>query len=248
MLTVCIAALRLEDKGDEKLLLLFFIAGILTCFFDFLTTETITLTIPLIIVLCVRFKNGKLKDFNRGIRFSIKAGTLWGCAYVMMWLAKWTISTVVLNTNAFKAAINQAEVRMVGRAASSLVAKYSGAIFRNIASIFPFSMAKTYGGVTLLIFGAAFLVFCILFLYKKNKKDMCQAWFLHLIMLIGAVPYVRYIALSNHSYLHYFFTYRAQLVTVTVLMYALFWSLDKKLIDKDLNKIKHFFRSDLRKS
>lgn len=238
MLVACVLILFIEDRGEEKLLELFFITGIITCFFDFLTTETITLTMPLIIVLCVKFRSGKLKDFKSGLLFSIKAGISWGMAYVLMWFAKWTISTVVLNTNTFKAALQQAKVRTAGSAGGSVAGKYAGAIFRNIASIFPFSLAKTYGGVILLIFLTAFLVFCIFFLYRKNKKNMQQAWFIGLLMLIGIVPYIRYIALSNHSYLHYFFTYRAQLVTVTVLIYAFIWSLDKKLINKRLKEIK----------
>ena len=236
MLLTCVAALLIEEKGDESLLPLFFITGMLTCFFDFLTTETITLTMPLVIVLCVRYGDGKVKDFKSGLKLSAKAGGLWGVAYTLMWLAKWTISTVVLKTNTFAPALGQAEVRAFGSVANSLMDKYIGAIFRNIALLFPFNFGKTYGQVILLILAVGFLVFCPLFLYKKKLKE---PWFLRLLMVISIVPYIRYIALSNHSYLHYFFTYRAQLVTVTVLIYAFFCSLDKKLIYKDLklNKI-----------
>lgn len=235
MLGVSIAALLIEEKGDEKLLPLFFAAGMLTSFFDFLTTETITLTMPLVMVLCIRQRKGMLKDFKSGFSLSTKAGALWAGAYALMWLSKWSISTLVLKTNTFKAALEQAEVRAVGGAASSLAAQYIGAVFRNIALLVPFNFGKTYGEVALLMLGAAFVVFCVLFLYKRRQQE---TWFLHLIMLIGLVPYIRYIVLSNHSYLHYFFTYRAQIVTVTVLLYALLSSLDQKLLQKDFKKIK----------
>lgn len=239
MLIACIAALLMEGEGDEKLLPLFFITGMLTCFFDFLTTETITLTMPLVMVLCVRHKKDTLKDFKSGLMLSVKAGTLWIGAYALMWLAKWTISTIVLKTNVFISAVGQAEVRAVGAAAESPLAKYFGAVFRNVALLFPFNFAKSYGELILLLLIAAFIIFCLLFLYKKKQQD----WFLKLLMLIGIVPYIRYITLSNHSYLHHFFTYRAQLVTVTVLIYALICSLDQKLIHKDFKKIKLLIKS-----
>ncbi|PHV72215.1 hypothetical protein CS063_01700 [Sporanaerobium hydrogeniformans] len=235
MLGVSIAALFMEDRGDEKLLPLFFTAGMLTSFFDFLTTETITLTMPLVMVLCIRQRKGVLKDFKSGFSLSIKAGALWAGAYALMWLSKWSISTLVLKTNIFKEALEQAQVRAVGDVASSLADQWIGAVFRNIALLVPFNFGKTYGEVILLILGAAFAMFCLLFLYKKKQQE---TWFLYLMMLIGLVPYIRYSVLSNHSYLHYFFTYRAQIVTVTVLLYAVLSSLDQKLLQKDFKKIK----------
>ena len=279
MLAACIFALLIEAKGDDKLLPLFFIIGMLTCFFDFLTTETITLTMPLIMVLCVRYKAEEIKAlksnlkesnktkplrsnlsehnktkscintevvikkegiqyFKNVLNFSIKAGILWCGAYMLMWLAKWGLSSIILKINAFEAALEQAEVRAIGNVAGSLIDQYIGAIFRNIALLFPLNYGKTYGEVILLFLGIAFVTFCVLFLYRKNKDKLRQSWFLKLLMLIGIVPYIRYVTLSNHSYLHYFFTYRAQLVTVTVLTYAFLESLDKKMINKDFSKLK----------
>lgn len=106
----------------------------------------------------------------------------------------------------------------------------SDAIFRNIALLIPFNFAKSYLGVVFLVLGTGFVLFCIWFLYRKKQTT---SWLMQLLILIGLIPYVRYIILSNHAYLHYFFTYRAQLVTVTVLGYAFCMSLDKKLIEKD---------------
>ena len=56
MAVICLLVTHMEDRGDEKLLPIFFISGMLTCFFDFLTTETITFTMPLVMVLCLRYK------------------------------------------------------------------------------------------------------------------------------------------------------------------------------------------------
>ena len=32
--------------------------------------------------------------------------------------------------------------------------------------------------------------------------------------IVGLIPYARYLVLHNHSYLHCFFTYRAQIATI----------------------------------
>lgn len=256
MAVICLLVTHMEDIGDEKLLPIFFISGMLTCFFDFLTTETITFTMPLVMVLCLRYKpvgailingskNNKSKRnkvnqdsncFKEAFNLSIKAGALWIIAYVLMWLAKWSLSSIILKINAFEAAIKQAEVRTIGNAAKSILEQYLGAVFRNIALLFPLNFGKTYGEVLLIFLGVFFLIGCIWFLYRKNKVE--DGGLLKLLGLIGMIPYIRYVALSNHSYLHYFFTYRAQLVTITVLIYIFFMSLDKKLINKKFFKLK----------
>jgi hypothetical protein len=52
-----------------------------------------------------------------------------------------------------------------------------------------------------------------------------------IFLLLGVLPYLRYLALSNHSYMHYFFTYRAQMVTVLAAFY-LTWEYGLKNLKK----------------
>ncbi|MGB4660068.1 MAG: hypothetical protein WBI07_12870 [Mobilitalea sp.] len=243
MLISCSAMLLTEAKHEEKLLPLFFITGMLTCFFDFLTTETLTLTMPLIMVLCVKNKN-KNKDKNKARKgmkselwFCVKAAALWGGAYSLMWISKWSLSSYFLQYNTFTDAIKNAQVRVTGDLEISLPRQCLEAVFRNIALLFPMNFAHTYVGVILILLSIGVLVFCYLFLYGRREKHI---WFSYLLMLIGCIPYVRYLVLSNHSYLHYFFTYRAQLVTVTVFLYVVFINTDKDLIYKDIKRIKQW--------
>lgn len=230
MLTTCIAVLYMAEKETEKFLPLFLIAGMLTAFFDFLTTETLTLTMPLVLLLIIRRKRGLLKDFKSGFWLSVQSGMLWGIGYTLTWAAKWGISAVVLKINVFIDVLTHVEERTVGEIAKSTLEQYGGAVFRNIAMLIPFNFAKSYFGVVLLVLGVCFILFCIWFLYRKKQQEI---WLMQLLLLIGMIPYIRYIIMSNHAYLHYFFTYRAQLVTVTVIGYAFLMSLDKNLIAKD---------------
>lgn len=235
MLIACSVMLLIEAKHEEKLLPLFFIIGMITCFFDFLTTETLTLTMPLLMVLCAKHKRGALKNFKGELWFCSKAAMLWGEAYSLMWISKWSLSSYILQYNTFTDAISNAQERVTGELAISLPRQCMEAVFRNIALLFPMNFAHTYVGVILIILGIGFIAFCYLFLYGKREKHF---WFSYLLIMIGFIPYVRYLVLSSHSYMHYFFTYRAQLATITVLLYLVFLKTDINLIRKDIKKIK----------
>lgn len=67
--------------------------------------------------------------------------------------------------------------------------------------------------IALLIFGGGYY----LLHGKEKQKDVTRT-----VLVLGAVPYLRYLILNNHSYLHEFFTYRAQAVTIIALC-AVVW-------------------------
>ena len=72
------------------------------------------------------------------------------------------------------------------------------------------------GGIIILITGIIlFVIVCLVYLFHMGKISKTLYVPLGLLALL---PYVRYLVLSNHAYLHYFFTYRAQLVTVMIIL------------------------------
>jgi hypothetical protein len=72
----------------------------------------------------------------------------------------------------------------------------------------------------------------ILFIdWKKLKTKK----YLLIIIIIGCIPYIRYLILANHSYRHAMFTFRDQIITIMALLYVMIESLNYKLI---LKKIK----------
>ncbi|WP_019228676.1 hypothetical protein [Sedimentibacter sp. B4] len=231
MMIFLIAIMLSEEKTIEQLFPAFFLIGSITCFFDFLTTETLTFTVPILFLLCLSFEKGELTDFKKGCILTLKSGVLWVLGYGIMWLSKWGISSLVLGRNTFIEAFEQAELRMIGEATGGGVQQLLGALFRNIALLFPMQFGKTYRQVFLLFIGIWFVLSCLWIFYGGKIK---KQWFLKLLLLIGLIPYVRYVVLSNHSYLHYFFTYRAQLVSVIAVSYYFLFCLDKTLTFKFL--------------
>ena len=81
MFITSIISVRIEIKNsknkNQKLYMLYFITGILTCFFDFLTTEIITILVPVLIVLSIRIKEKKLESLKKELIFLIKSLSLW---------------------------------------------------------------------------------------------------------------------------------------------------------------------------
>lgn len=90
-----------------------------------------------------------------------------------------------------------------------------GAIWNNIKCLFPFE----YGMIGALIGSVlVLLVLYIGYVYRGKKIDRkCVL----LYALIGLIPYIRYVVLHNHSYLHCFFTYRAQMATILAIVLIL---------------------------
>lgn len=218
------------SKEDETLrnraLMLMAISGVITCFVDFLTTETLTFTMPLFFLTVLRYQAGKLRELKKEIQYMAVCILTWGVSYAGMFLLKWLLSVLVLGKQAFFQAMAAAGERIVGTvylgdstitSEATLLQKLSGALFRNQGSLFPFRDEMNMGAAMWLFLGICFLAFAIV--YMLRPKCLPKTVIL-LCLLLAAVPYLRYLALGNHSYMHYFFTYRAQLVTVCVIGYC----------------------------
>ena len=90
--------------------LLFLVAGMLTVYLDFLSTETLTLLIPLLFVLRIR-EHDKCLD-NGG--FAIKNAVLWLVGYAGMWASKWLIASIILKQNVMPYVTGHIEERLGG--------------------------------------------------------------------------------------------------------------------------------------
>lgn len=233
MLIASIISVKIENKGDKYLKCLFFITGIVTYFFDFLTTETITILVPLILVLTIRYQEKRLINFKQAILFIISSCGAWLVGYVATFLAKGIITSIVLKINAFDYIIDKAIYRING--ADNIVpieTMRKQVIFRNFHTLYPINIIKNkqklFGLFLLLI-----LAYAIFFDIKNIKK----MWFPATMILIAIIPYVRYLILTNHSYRHYFFTFRSQISTIMAIVIIIVNTVDKGKINKEI-KIK----------
>ena len=231
--------ISLEDQVSTEILSIFAAIGVITFFIDFLTTETLTFTLPMLIVIAflsdeegARKKGssganniGKVKS---GCRIVIKGGLAWICGYAAMFLLKILMIFVVCGREVLKSSIDEGVLRLGGEvreanfSTAPLVdpfARLSGAIWHNIACLYPIKTgeiraANAYVPTLIILFITIAVVYL---LHEKIDWD-----FFLPAGLIAIVPFTRFLALSNHSYLHFFFTYRALMVTIIVFLLFVF--------------------------
>lgn len=197
----------------KRLGMVFLITGIITSFLDFLTTETITLLVPLLLLIAV--KNDHIdgdSQFKKYAKQNLLYSVLWGIGYSGMWISKWLIASVVLNINAFQYVSEHIKHRTVGDTGISLDGYSGGSLRRNIGCLFPLETG-TFGKI--IVIAMVCIAIYIAYVYRREKINTGKVL---MYFVISLLPYVRYLVMYNHSYLHCFFTYRAQITTVMALV------------------------------
>lgn len=230
MLITSIIAILIEKKGNKHLYILFFISGILTCFFDFLTTEIITVLVPVLLVLLIRKEDNRLANFKEGFIFVFVSCILWGLSYVAMWLTKWVLASIILNINAIEYVKENAMLRINGlQGLSSKKDMYIGALYNNFHCLYPINIVKNKKELLKYVL-TFFTVLALVIDWKSIKKQ----WFAGLLLLIALTPYLRYLTLANHSYRHAFFTFREQIVSIIAFIGAILEILNYKILFKEI--------------
>ncbi len=192
----------------------FLVSGMVTNFFDFLTTETITVTVPLLLMLWMAEQKNQQNE-KAAFRFAGKNLLLWGIGYTGMWMMKWLIASIVLSENVLPYVVEHVEERIGGNIGVDSNGYILGAIWNNIKCLFPFD----YGTIGAIL--GTFLILYTIYLAYVYHCERVNGKRILLYVLIGFIPYIRYIVLHNHSYLHCFFTYRAQIAVILVVILIL---------------------------
>jgi hypothetical protein len=202
------------EKNDHNIDLVLLITGMLTAYFDVLSCETITITLPLFIYLFLHLKEEKRIDY----KLIIKVVILWLLGFVIAFLAKWLLLTIHYNGSFVKKVIEPMKIRI-----------YSGnnifidSLKASLNYFIPFANNKPK--IIFLIVSTIILIINII-LEKKNRIT-----YLFLI-LISIIPITRYFALSLHVSVHNYFTYRAFLPII------LLFIISDLLLIKNIKEIK----------
>lgn len=208
-----------ERKKEHWLTYLSVLGGTLIAFFDFLTTETIVLLLPLILVVAVRAAEDRLGSFEENRKLLFQCGLCWLTAYAGTFFAKWTAASLAAGENKFLAAFSSAGERLGGglpeEGLENSLLRIPAAVAANLTVLFGgekrIDMPRVFLGliVAFLLLGSVFYLFC----RKKRNRTA-----LGLLALLGGIVFLRYMALSNHSYLHEFFTYRALICPIMAVL------------------------------
>ena len=212
-LLMFIAMLRLNKiyhGFDWKQMGIFFlIIGMLTSYLDFLTAPLITLGMPLVYLILLQQKQYGDESFYRNI-YSIGINSfLWGVGYLGNWAAKWGLASIVLGKNVIADGLSQGFNRVGGIVDQTSI---PGAVAYNLFAIIPPGIE----GQDLKWFVVACVVILIILLilflrFRTSRKTIISQIPL---LVMACYPYMWYIVMSNHSQIHYIFTYRIQIIAI----------------------------------
>lgn len=200
----------LYEKDKQKFIpYLFFIIGGVTTFFDLLTAPLLTLGIPLIVYVLLKYKSNESIKIKEILTETIKLSLLWGISYAAIFFAKWVIASIVLNRDVITVAINQILFRTKGT--EEYPATRLGAMDKNLRFLF---------NSALIAFTIVTIIIWIIALIRNRNKEINWKKIITLVM-ISIYPYVWYAIFSGHSTIHAFFTYRIQAITIFGILSAM---------------------------
>ena len=217
MMITTIIVVHLHEN-DFLLMIVFLLSGMITNYLDFLTTETITLLVPLLIVISTSFKNISKKssgyDKKADYKWIFALSVSWAIGYIGNWIMKWVITAVVTGENVIPLISGHIEERLNGEINNMSIVQYMiQAVGRNISCLFPLGYG-TIGFICAIVLILGYLYVC----YVYHESNI-SSHIIIIYLLIALVPIVRYMILHNHAYLHCFFTYRALLPTIMALCF-----------------------------
>lgn len=231
MLLISLAAQKFYQRPDI-IMGLAVTSGVCCAFFDFLTTETIAIVIPLGIVLCLWNQKGLLKSFKQGISFIFSCSIAWGVVYAITLMVKWMLSSIAFGEERFSQAIRMILYRQGAEIVQDTETAYPQAVtavLTNIRLLFGFSDKVSIGGMLAIVLIVIAVVACVIYLFRKKGCDCVLS---ALLFILGCVPLVRMMILNNHSLGHSFFVYRALFATLVCMITAFVSVIDWEFVKK----------------
>ena len=204
--------IKFKDKlFERRRLLCYFLAiGMITNYFDLLTYPLITFGIPAIFYLLLNEKTTVKKNVVSLLIFAC----IWSVGFAGMWLSKWIISSLILHQNIVLDGFN----RFLWRSSTSNFTRID-AVVRNVF---------IYGKRAYLVIFAAIAIYYV----KKiipNRKNVTTDKLKNIIpfILLAITPFLWYFIASNHSYIHFWFTYRLLFILFFAVMCGIEYVLKK---------------------
>lgn len=236
LLTILPFYIWLEKRGDDALMCLAVAGGVLTAFLDFLTFETVVYLVPMILVLLIREKEGRLENAKKTLWMVVTDGVIFVVSFGAMYLLKWTLASAAYGYSVFGKALSSAAYRFGETADFEQLSKVKQFFYAPLANL-----SALYGGVGRVdaghIAGGLFLTILVVssvyYLLRGKQKSAASP----ALWLMAAVPFVRYLVLNNHSYLHNFYTYKALQVTILAVLTLVWLHIDVNMFtQKSISK------------
>jgi hypothetical protein len=202
-----------------------FITGGVTAYLDLFLTPFVSFGIITIIILCLEYDYGKISDFCKGIWLIAKCAVNWLMGYLGLWLSKWIIASLIMKHNILLNALNEVTNILNGKkveGVSTTISAIVNTLILNLYKLFPVNLIwilkKKHLGILMLILVAAVIG---LFTYWIRHRITTDKMYIGgLLIIVAITPYLYYIIMHFHTYVHYWAEFRYQTTTVMALCLA----------------------------
>ena len=207
----CVILLGMHRQVENDCYLLLFMAlGMLTSYFDLLTYPLITLGMPLVLYL---LKSRELKAISR-VFVTVFACFMWFVGYAVMWFGKWILAFFLGHNDLLQEVVNKITERT---SSGGGAIKESITLWEMLTRTLSVIMIKPY----VFAYGVLFIGYVIWIVYQRKKyggerQRNMKGVLLYILpyILIALLPFAWFCIMSNHTYVHTWFTYRELTVTV----------------------------------
>lgn len=183
-------------KSNDWFTYIFFIIGILVAYFDFFTYPAVAFGIPAAYYVLLNCKEMPIiQTFKNLFIFGIN----WVLGYILMWGGKWLLVSLFTDFSSFSDAINEILLRTSSPEEQETATNIFSSIIANVKIFleWPFILCV--------------LLFILVILLKLIKKEIRISINLNIVIPTFAISLISFLWLfvvSNHSYVHAWFTYR----------------------------------------
>lgn len=188
----------------------FFLIGALTSFFDLLTAPIITLGFSIIVYSYLELKEYSIIKNTVEI---ISKSFSWSMGYIMSVFGKWIIAEIITKKNIISNAFNQVLYRTSSQVNDVEISKVD-TIIKNID--------KYIEGIDIKLILMIIVLTLILFIImkKKNSINMLPT------LIVAFYPIVYYLVMTNHSFIHFWFTYRNLTVSCFAILSFILYTIE----------------------
>lgn len=171
----------------------FMVVGMVASFVDLLTYPVAAFGFPLFVYFALHEDTG-LKE---GVLKFAGASVSLGGGYIGMWASKWVLSSVLMQKNYFERAFEQIKARSGNVVEGESVT--AGQVQERIWEFLRGNPVRIL--ILLMILGTAVLAVLTGIQRRRVAASL-------LMLCIGLFPFAWYLVTQNHTYIHFYFTYR----------------------------------------
>lgn len=193
--------------------------GVLTMYFDFYTAPLITVGFPLVYLCALQLRDGKAMS----MRQIGKDLVLWMTGYVLMWLAKLTLTSMLTSVNALANGLGALMGRIGVTKTSGLEEFYS---LSRAAECLRDAIFCDREGMFVFLAMLAVLVMAVVCTAVRKKVAGRDAMNLWPFLVLAVLPFIWFLATIQPLAMHHYFQYRIIALTywgAGTFVYFLLW-------------------------